>query len=382
MKERPAVIMAERSDIYRDARVQKEATSLANNNYNVEVWGFRSKWRKEKVKLNFRLVTFPVVSRRFRILRNINMALNILIISFVILLKKADFYHAHNTIFLVAMFISSKLHQGKFVYDCHEVQWELSRLAGFLERIFIQRADKIINVSEGRARAQSARYHVSMKRITVIFNYPVIYSKRFEPQLNYNNSLHCIFSGGFTLSNNRIDNFVKAIEEVQEIRFSLLSFGYGESQYTLKKLINKLHLTERVQFLQLVPADQVIETISKHDFAVNLLTNHNDLVTYNYPAINKMYEYLAAGLPVLVSQLPSFIDEFVKEGVGIAVDPDNVDSIKEGLNFFLQNRDTILSMKRKALELSRSRYNWETQEKKLLALYKSLASLNAHYDLT
>lgn len=381
MKEKPTVIMAERSDIYRDTRVQKEATSLANNNYKVEVWGFRSTWKKEKLNSNFKLVTFPVVSRSFRIIRNINMALNIFIICLVILWKKADYYHAHNTMFLLAMYLSSRIHKGKFIYDCHEIQWELSRLAGFLERIFIQRADKIVNVSEGRARVQSVRYHVPMKKITVICNYPVVSSKKFKPQLNCNNGLHCIFSGGFTLSNNRLDNFVMAIKEVPDIRFSLLSFGYGGSQYTLEKLINKLHLADRVQFLPLVPADKVIETISKYDFAVNLLTNHNDMVTYNFPAINKMYEYLAAGLPVLVSQLPSFIDEFEKEGVGIAVDPDNIDSIKEGLNFILENRDTTLSMKRKALELSRNRYNWETQEKKLLALYEDLAFTNTNVEL-
>lgn len=382
MKKKPTVIMAERSDIYQDARVQKEATSLANNNYKVEVWGFRGTWKKEKVKYNFKLVTFPVVSRRFRILRNIHMALNIFIISLVILWKKAEYYHAHNTMFLPAMYLSSRIHKGKFIYDSHEVQWELNRLVEFLEKAFIQRADRVINVSKGRAEAQSERYDVPKNKITVISNYPVTSSNTLEFEQNSNDAaLHCIFSGGFSLKNNRLDNLLLAIKERPKIKFSLLSFGYGKSQDDLKRIIRQFDLNERVTFLPLVQPDRVIETISHYDFAVNLLTNHNNMVTYNFPAINKMYEYMAAGLPVLVSRLRSFIDEFEKQGIGIAVDPDNVDSIKEGLDFFLENRDAIKTMKRKALELSRDRYNWETQEKKLLALYEDLAFMNTNVEL-
>lgn len=369
MKKKPTVIMAERSDIYRDARVQKEATSLANNNYKVEVWGFRGTWKKEKVKYNFKLVTFPVVSRRFRILRNIHMALNIFIISLVILWKKAEYYHAHNTMFLLAMYIASKLHKGRFIYDSHEVQWERSRIEAFIEKVFIHKADKLINVSEGRAKIQSERYNLPGDKICVIANYPVISNSCYEMKSKYCDELNCIFSGGFTLDNNRLDNLLLAINETPNINLDLLSFGYGKSRYELAELIESLDLTDRVRFLPLVTADKVIDTISSYDFAVNLLTNKKNLVALKYPAINKMYEYLAAGLPILTSKLPLFITEFEKKGVGISVDPEDIDSIKKGLEYFQINSDKIVSMKQKALELSKSKYNWKTQEKILLDLY-------------
>lgn len=373
MKEKPTVVMAERSDIYHDARVQKEATSLANNDYRVEVWGFRGEWQKADMKSNFRLVTFPVISRRFRTLRNINMALNIFIISLVIIGKRADYYHAHNTMFLLAMYLSSKIHQGKYIYDSHEVQWEKGRIQAYLEKLFIQRVDKVINVSEGRAKIQSDRYNLPDSKISIMANYPVVKGNKTEIKQKSDEELHCIFSGGFNLEDNRLDNLVLAIKEIPKIEFSLLSFGYGKSRYKLLEIVKILKISDRVKFLPLVTPDKVIEAISSYDFAVNLLANHKSLISYKYPSINKMYEYLAAGLPVLTSKLPSFIADFENEGVGISVDPDDVNSIKKGLEFFQKNRDKMIVMKHRALVLSKEKYNWETQEKLLLNLYRELA---------
>jgi len=372
MKKKPVVIMAERSDIYRDARVQKEAMSLASNHYEVEVWGFRNKWKNEKLNSNYKLVTFPIISRRFRIFRNISMALNILIISIVILLKKADYYHSHNTFFLFPMYLSSRIHKGKIIYDSHEVQWERSKYEAFIERMFIKKVDKVINVSKGRAKIQQKRYSLQKDQIKVIANYPVIVNNQIKIKPKSYEKLNCIFSGGFSLANNRLDNFLLALKDVSDINFFLLSFGYGASRFELNHMIEKFKLTDRVQFLPLVTADKVIETISNYDFAVNLLVNKDQLDSLKYPAINKMYEYLAAGLPLFTSKLPSFIDEFENEGVGVSVNADDVNSIKNGLRYFKTHNDKIPSMKRKALELSKKHYNWGTQEKILIDLYSEL----------
>ncbi|MCZ6820738.1 MAG: hypothetical protein O7G31_14800, partial [Calditrichaeota bacterium] len=129
---------------------------------------------------------------------------------------------------------------------------------------------------------------------------------------------------------------------------------------------------DRVRFLPLVNPSEVLGLISRFDFAVNMLTNPKNWVSYQHPAINKIYEYLGAGLPVLCSTLPAFERELVAPGVGVAVDATNPAAIKQGLQHILDNRAAISEMKTKALHLARTKYNWQSEEKILLKLYETL----------
>ena len=65
--------------------------------------------------------------------------------------------------FLPSMFLANKIFSGKLIYDSHEVQWELNFISKILEFLFIKKADKVINVSKGRADAQISRYGLNPK---------------------------------------------------------------------------------------------------------------------------------------------------------------------------------------------------------------------------
>lgn len=364
------VLMAERSDIYHDARVQKEADTLSNYNYDVTVFGLRETTTNNDDNFNFKLITKHVLPRKYRILRKSHLFILIIYFNIRIIFYRADFYHSHNTMFLFGMWLSNKIHKGKLIYDSHEVQWERNYIIRLLESCFIRKVDAIINVSNGRAIEQANRYNIE-KKITIISNYPIIKDKI---SLKYNKlcNIKFIFSGGFSLKNNRLDNFIKVLKNFPDVIFHLLAFGYGNSYQELSTLINSLNLQKRIQFIPLVNPINVIETISEYDFAVNLLTNPTNKVSLNYPSINKIYEYLAAGLPILCSDLPAFKNELVDQGVGISVDPTNLESITNGVRCIIQGKDRIIEMKKKALKLSKSQFNWDTQNKKLLTLYSSL----------
>jgi glycosyltransferase involved in cell wall biosynthesis len=368
------VVMAESSDIYHDYRVQKEAMSLAGHGYDVTIYGFRGVLRSPSDQIfSFGLRTFPVFSRKYRILRNLSGLVNVALINLILLFTRADFYHAHNTMFLVGMYLSSRLHGGKFVYDAHEVQWEASRLAAWLEERFIRKADGLINAASGRAKVVSRRFDIPLERFTIISNYPRLEGERPTPvEPNADGRVRLIFSGGYNLDGNRLDNLLEALVQVPEVDLFLMAFGYQDSEDVLKRMVGELGLENRVSFLPLVNPSEVIPTISRYDVAVNLLTNPLDLLNVRFCSTNKMYEYLAAGLPILCSDLDAFVEEFVEPGAAVAVDAYDVPSIVRGLHALVDNPDDLPAMKDKAGELSRTRYHWGTQEEQLLGLYRNL----------
>jgi len=265
------------------------------------------------------------------------------------------------------MYVSSRLHRGKLIYDAHEVHWQRSGIERFLEKTFIYKAAAVITVSPGRAEAMAKHY--SINNITVIANYPIISNDFVAINRLVINRL--IFSGGLDLNFVRLDNLLLVLVELEQFSLDILGFGYGDSYEKLKKIISNLNLKDRVKFIPMVSPNRVIETISRYDVGVNLLVNHSNKISLKYPSSNKMYEYLAAGLPILCSDLDGY-KEFEEEGVAVSVTPSNVESIKIGLMKLFCNQENLLEMKKRCIFLSRAKYNWENQEEKYLNIFKKL----------
>lgn len=371
------VLMAESSDIYHDYRVQKEAASLAEAGYDVVVYGFRATPSAPAgQRFPFRLRTFPIVSRRHRRLRNLSMLWHIAAINLRLLLSRADFYHAHNTMFLLGMWLSARLHGGRFIYDAHEVQWEAGRVQAWLEARFIRRADGLINVAAGRARAVAARFGIPESRFTILANYPVFNASVARPATPLEDSrpVRLVFSGGYNLRDNRLDRLLEALPQVPGTTLDLMAFGYGDSEQRLKQLVADHALADRVRFLPLVRPHEVMPAISGYDLAVNLLTNPKNELSVRFASVNKMYEYLGAGLPILCSNIEAFMEEFVSEGAAVGIDAEDVDSVARGLEYLVNNREALPKMKARALELAREHYNWQTQGRRLVELYARLGN--------
>jgi len=371
---RRLVVMAESSDIYHDYRVQKEARSLSQDGWSVTVFGFRA-WRRPKsnLDLGFVLQTLPVVPRTKRHLRNASIIFASLLINLRLLAVRADVYHAHNTMFLFGMWLSARLHGGRFVYDAHEVQWEHGRTLAWLERRFIRRADVLINVNRGRAAEVARRFGLDLERITIISNYPVV--PMSEPPREYrppSGRIRLVYSGGFDLASNRLDQLLHAMVEKPDFEFHLIAFGYRDSEQRLRALAADLGLSDRVVFHPLVRPDQVMDAVAEYDVAVNMLTNPKNHLSIRHNSVNKMYEYMAAGMPTLCSDLDSFVAEFVDTGAAISVDATSAESISRGLDVLMARRGELAAMSARAQDLARTRYNWATQEGALRELYTSI----------
>lgn len=84
----------------------------------------------------------------------------------------------------------------------------------------------------------------------------------------------------------------------------------------------------------------------------------------------KMFEYMAAGLPVIASNFPLWKEIIEDNQCGICVEPENVEQIAEAINFFLNNPDEAERMGRNGRNAIEEKYNWNTEKVKLFKLYK------------
>ena len=90
----------------------------------------------------------------------------------------------------------------------------------------------------------------------------------------------------------------------------------------------------------------------------------------NFPT--KVYEYMAAGLPVIVSDYPFMRKSVQQDGFGVAVDPADVDAIAKTIQNVLSDQQAALKMGENGRAAVLNKYNWGIEEEKLFALYKKL----------
>lgn len=84
----------------------------------------------------------------------------------------------------------------------------------------------------------------------------------------------------------------------------------------------------------------------------------------------KMFEYMAAGLPVVASDFPHWKDIVENTGCGICVNPTDANEVRKAIQELLSNAERAQKMGELGNEAAINGYNWNVEEKKLIALYK------------
>jgi glycosyltransferase involved in cell wall biosynthesis len=78
-----------------------------------------------------------------------------------------------------------------------------------------------------------------------------------------------------------------------------------------------------------------------------------------------MFEYMAAGVPVVASNFP-FWEQFVQDvGTGVLVDPYDTQSIAEGIVDIIGNPDRAREMGAAGISAVQQRFNWDVEAEKL-----------------
>lgn len=88
---------------------------------------------------------------------------------------------------------------------------------------------------------------------------------------------------------------------------------------------------------------------------------------------NKLFEYMAAGLPVVCSHFPRWREFVEANGCGVVVDPCSPMSIAEGIRQLADDPARAREMGARGRRLIEKQWNWECEFDKLLGLYERVS---------
>ena len=294
-------------------------------------------------------------------------------------LEPYDVYHAHDLVALPVAWLARRFNGGKVVFDSHELWLDRpgkrrSRLNRFLvrkiESFLIRRTDANIAPGESVGQELSRRYHITP---IVILNVP--YYRPFQPSSIFRDKLVIPAEEKIVLYMGRIFHSRGVEESIQSTKYlrncSLVIFGFGPDYYIsgLKELIRSEGVMDRIYFFDAVPFDEVTRYAMSAD--VGLVLHQNVGLNYYYVSPNKLFECMAAGLPVVGSNFPD-LKRFVEGyNFGVTCDPGNPKEIANAISYILSDEHRYEEMRRNALEAAKV-FNWENESNKLLAVYKGL----------
>ncbi|MCR4523807.1 MULTISPECIES: glycosyltransferase [Bosea] len=255
---------------------------------------------------------------------------------------------------------------ARIIYDSHEFAteefadskpWRLlaQQHVAWIENRFIREADAVIAVSSGLSEALAERYALPVKP-DVIANMP-----RKQPGVfrQTGSTTHVLYHG-VVAPRRGLETLIDSVHAwPAQYRLTIRGESAGDFR---EALVNRAAaLGDRVRFEPAVPPHRVVEAARDADIGIFLLSNSTIHARFALP--NKLFEYLAAGLMVVSSDLPEIRKIIEGTACGALLVAFSADAIAELLNTLTPEQ--IDQCKRNSLRAAEA-FNFETEGKRLL----------------
>lgn len=291
----------------------------------------------------------------------------------------ADIYHFHDPELIPAALLLRA--QGKSViYDVHEdlgrdiqgkpyvpvalrvpLAWLTDRFENIAARLFTG----LLTATDGIGE----RFEKLNKRVMVLNNFPVL--KDIEPVSSIpwsRRPVSVAYVGGIT-ADRGIREITRAMGMLPDQLGAQLELAGPFSPASLENEVSRLPGWVRVNNRGVLRRSGVADLLGK--VRAGLLVFHPEPNNLRAQP-NKLFEYMAAGIPVVASNFPlwrSIIDEV---GCGVLVDPLDAKDIARAVEYLLTHAEEAELMGRRGRDATEKHFNWDHEERKLLRFYRGL----------
>jgi len=273
---------------------------------------------------------------------------------------------------LPANYLASRIRHKPLIYDSHEYFTEVPELIGrpivraiwkSLEKLLVPKVNAAYTVCDSIAGVYRDLYGVDFK---VIRNLPV-YSKEeitpAEQQPETDRPKIILYQGALNLGRG-VESAIRAMQYLEGAELWLA--GDGDLTVQLKELVTELKLEPKVKFLGRLPLDELSKVTRQTSLGISL---EEDLgLNYRFALPNKLFDYIQAGVPVLVSNLPEMKRIVDQYQIGMIADTHQRKDLAEIMKMALFDEEKISIWKQNLPKAARE-LCWENEEIILRRIY-------------
>jgi len=351
-----------------DQRIHKSAMTLLKAGWDPELVGRRIKY-SEPVKRDYR-------TKRFRLLFNkgpfFYACYNIRLFCYLIVVR-ADLFLANDLDTLPAVWMASKLRRIPYVFDSHEYFTEVPELVNRrvvqkiwkgIEGLLLPGTRFMITVNKEIAKLFEQEYNVKAQ---VLMNVPCKLRGDSQEPLG---QIPKSFEGKILILYQGAVNEGRGLEEIIDAMpkipgHALLIIGGGDIFDKLQKRVTLMDLKSRVHFTGRLPMEELSWYTQQAIIGISLEQDRG--LNYRLALPNKLFDYMHAGLPVLVSDLP-VMGGIVKEiNFGMVTNKFDPESLSAKILDMTTDKERYGAWKDSALKGS-DKFTWESQESVLIGV--------------
>lgn len=360
------IILAVINDLVGDQRIHRIASTLEQAGFQVCVVGRQYKDSPSLSPRSYQTHRMRLWLRKgkwFYLEYNLRLFL-------LLLRKRVDLVNANDLDTLLASFLASKWKRIPLVYDSHEYFTEVPELVHRprtrqiwqrLERWIFPKLSTVYTVNQTLARIYSDQYKVPVQVVrNVPFSRSVDKKSPSYPLLIYQGALNV---------GRGIELMIQAMKHLPG--YKLWIIGRGDIEHQLRAQATELGLEDQVIFRGFVPLEQLATLTSQASLGFSL---EEDLgANYRYASPNKIYDYLQAAVPILVSDLPEMrnIVETYKVGEYLPADQRKAEGLAAQVHRILSNREQYQTYVENCRSAAKE-LNWEREQEIVLHIYQNI----------
>jgi glycosyltransferase involved in cell wall biosynthesis len=280
-----------------------------------------------------------------------------------LIFSKFDLLLANDLDTLPANFLASKIKNKPLVYDSHEYFTEVPELISrpkvkmvweWLESLMLPKIKIAYTVCDSIAKIYTEKYGTPFK---VIRNIPGSSKTSVKSQSVENAEKIILYQGAVNIGRG-LEQAISAMKFIENAK--LIIAGDGDKKTDLESLIRKENLQNKVEFTGRLPIEELSKLTPQADLGLSI---EEDLgLNYRFALPNKLFDYIQAQVPVLITNLPEMVAIVKHYKIGEIIDSLEPKHLAKTIKDAINNQE-----KRKVwaenLPLAASEFCWENEEK-------------------
>lgn len=351
------------NDLSHDQRMQRICSTLSAEGYEVTLLGRKKKnsatfaseqYQTKRLHLVFEKGKLFYLEYHIRLF-------------FFLLFNTFDVVCACDIDTSLPVWAASKVKGNKIVFDAHEIFPEVPEVSDrkyikkiweAVEKFTVRRFLYRYTVSNSCVKYFRENYHTSFE---LIRNFPTLKITNSSASKEFT----FIYQGAVNKGRG-LREFISVLKDYPTS--TLLICGDGDELEKLKDFVQTNELLSQVTFKGFVPPAELDNWTSKALFGLNLLSP--DSLNYKYSLANKFFDYIQAELPQLTMNFLEYKSFNEEIETTILINDLSSFEIKSGIERCLkwkQNEVVVANLKR-----AKAVWNWQNEEKKLIAFFSKL----------
>lgn len=286
-------------------------------------------------------------------------------------------FHFHDAELLPFM-ILLKLKGRTVIYDAHEDTPQQVKYQHWIPKWLRPPISLLMHILESAGNVVFDRLiaaepvvasRFSAHKTATIHNYPLLDEFNSVQALPYTERPFDVAYAGGISAVRGIREMITAMEILQDRQLARLQLAGAFFPATLEAEVKSMSGWKTVDYSGWVSRESIAQTFSNVRAGLVILYPTQKYLD-SYPT--KLFEYMAAGLPVIASDFRQFRTLVEDIGCVLFVDPKDARALANAIQWIFDHPEEAEAMGQRGKQAVQDRFNWDTESERLVELYRGI----------